>query len=68
MQDCWQLTETTYIYYWTGLYRTPQKNTNPMDTRLVFWNTNLKNNQKNKFWHYWYCLSIIMPVLHDANS
>ena len=36
MQDCWQLTETTYIYYWTGLYRTPQKNTNPMDTRLVF--------------------------------
>ena len=36
MQDCWQLTETTHIYYWTGLYRTPQKNTNPVDTRLVF--------------------------------
>lgn len=45
-----------------------QRSTNPIDTCLVFWNINLKNNQKNKCWYYWYCLSIITPVLHDTNS
>ena len=36
MQDCQQLTETTHVYYWTALYITPQKNTNPADIRLLF--------------------------------
>lgn len=31
MQDRRQLTETTHIYYWTGLYTEPKRNINIVD-------------------------------------
>lgn len=35
MQGCWQLPETTYVYYWTSLYKTLPKNTSPVDVRRL---------------------------------
>lgn len=36
MQDCQQLTETTHIYYWTGVYTKPPKDINSADSRFLF--------------------------------
>lgn len=36
MQDRRQLTETTHIYYWTGLYTEPKRNINIVDNCFFF--------------------------------